>query len=231
MKKKNPASGSSLKPVDVVTVHSRAYGEHTRSARGSIQPARLNDVLKRKSKELGVLTSFAREVHNLLRAHAGFFKEAMFWQHMLSRLHTVTDIAPVTMLKSLEGLELNSRNALKRFGDVPFVQVTAKDNVIAVCLEEEVPPYFKKPVTAYCYDVIILFFDNTGKAKGSEEARSRWMNNNEVSGDLYFTLPKPAGSVFYLLCLRLHTGNNGVPTNGITSQGMMVVCSGEVDER
>jgi hypothetical protein len=47
-----------------------------------------------------VITAFASEVHTLLKQYAGAFKESLFWQNMLSRLHTVTDITPPTMLRS-----------------------------------------------------------------------------------------------------------------------------------
>jgi len=75
MKKKIPKPKTQAKPFNTITVHSRTYGVHERAIRGSIKPARLNDVLARRSKELGVITGFASEVHSLLKVYAGAFQK------------------------------------------------------------------------------------------------------------------------------------------------------------
>ena len=228
MKKKIPKPKAQNNSFKTITVHSHTYGEHERAARGSIKPARLNDVLARRSKELGVITGFASGVHNLLKGHAGAFKENLFWQNMLSRLHTVTPITPLAMLQSLAGLELNSRYPLKRFDNTFFINTEKRKDKMDVHFKKQFAPQFNKPAEGYCYDVIVLFFNKEGKATSSETARSRWMKYNEAAGELAFTFSIPAGSAFYLLCLRLHTGNNGAPTNGIMSQGMRIMMSGEL---
>jgi len=228
MKKKIPKPKAQNNPLSIITVHSHTYGVHTRAARGSIKPARLNDVLARRSKELGVITGFASEVHSLLKAHAGAFKENLFWQNMLRRLHKVTAITTAAMLQSLAGLELNSRYPLKRFDNTFFIDTEKRKDKMDVHFKKQFAPHFAKPVEGYCYDVIVLFFNKEGKATGSETARSRWIKYDEASGELAFTFSIPACSAFYLLCLRLHTGNNGVPTNGIMSQGMRIIMSDEL---
>jgi hypothetical protein len=228
MKKKIPKPKLRNVAVNLITVHSYTYGEHTRTARGSIKPAHLNDILARKSKELGVITAFASEVHTLLKQYAGAFKESLFWQNMLSRLHTVTDITPPTMLRSLAGLELNSRYPLRRFGNAGFLQIVTRNRCMVIHLKNNFAPYFKKPAEEYCYDVIVLFFNSKGVTTGSAEARSRWLKHNEAAGEQAFTFSIPADSTLYLVCLRLHTGCNGVPTNGIMSQGMRIMESGNL---
>ena len=144
MKKKNPARTAQKNSIKIITVHSRTYGEHTRAARGSFTPAPLNEVLARRSKELGVITGFASEVHHLLKVYAGAFKENMFWQNMLQRLHRVTDITPAAMLQSLAGLELNSRYPLKRFDDVFSIHSDTRNDGMDVYFKKQSAPYFKK---------------------------------------------------------------------------------------
>jgi hypothetical protein len=123
MKKKISKPKTQNNLLSLTTVYSRTYGVYERAARGSFKPARLN---ARRSKELGVITGFASEVHNLLKVHAGAFKENLFWQNMLSRLHKVTAITPTAMLQSLAGLELNSRYPLKRFDDTFFIHTETR---------------------------------------------------------------------------------------------------------
>src|SRR5690348_15338563 len=120
MPKKKAVKIKQLSAARVITVHSRTYGEHTRAARGSIKPALLNEALIAKGKQLTVINVLASEVHNLLKQYAGFFKEGMFWQKMLSRMHSATDTSPVALLGTLKGTELNSRYPLRRFGVLPF---------------------------------------------------------------------------------------------------------------
>jgi hypothetical protein len=228
MKKKIPKPTAQKNSIHTITVHSYTYGEHERAARGSFKPARLNAVLARRSKELGVITGFASEVHSLLKVHAGAFKENLFWQKMLQRLHKATAITPAAMLQSLAGLELNSRYPLKRFGNLIFLHAEMHNDEMQVLLKNQFAPHFRKEEEGYCYDMIVLFFNTAGKTICSEMVRSRWMKYDEAAGELSFTFSIPAGSALYLLCLRLHTGSNGVPTNGIMSQGMRIMMSDEL---
>ncbi len=77
MPKKKAKKTGRAKTEKFIVVRSRAYGQHTRAARGSIKSAKLNDALAAKGKQLATINALASEVHNLLKLHADFFKESV----------------------------------------------------------------------------------------------------------------------------------------------------------
>lgn len=223
MPKKKAKKIKTAAPARQVVVKSHAYGEHTRSARGSIKPAILNDALVAKGKAVAVINELAREVHNLLKLYAGFFKESMFWQKMLSRMHAAPAVTPVALLGSLAGLELNDRYPLKRFGASFFVTVTSQNGNLAIALKEYNAPRFNSKVTAYRYDVMVLFFNVKGKATGDVLLSSDWFVTNAGADNIQFYITPPEFSNLYLICLRLHGGTGDEAINELGTQGMQIV--------
>ena len=223
MAKKKAGKIKLKKEAAPVTVRSYAYGEHTRAARGSIKPVTLNEAFIAKGKQLPVINALASEVHSLLKQHAGKFKESMFWQKMLSRMHGATDTTPAALLKSLTGLELNSRYPLQRLGAPAFIITMLLKNQLTIELQNRHTLHFNNKVTAYRYDVIVLFFNSKCKTTGDVVLNSKWFTVDEAAGVTTFDVALPKSSKFYLLCLRLHGGKDDEPLNELGSQGMQVV--------
>lgn len=210
-----------------VEVKSRAYGKHTRAARGSIKKATLNNVFSENSKRLAVINPIASKVHAMLKSHAGFFKENMFWQKMTGLVHGNKASNTEELLTSIAGLELNDKYPLSRFGNVPVIKTVFKTGM-QVSLASIGSPGFKGDDNMYCYDIIVLFFTAKGIAKGEAMQRSKWFNKNKAAGTITFLFDVPKQSNLYLICLRLHTGTNNVATDFLGTQGMMIAASGRV---
>jgi hypothetical protein len=228
MPKKKARKIKQVQAAQKITVHSHAYGEHTRAARGSIKPALLNDALIAKGRELTIINRLGSEVHYLLKQYAGFFKESMLWQKMLSRMHNATDMKPAALLNSLTGLELNSRYPFERFGMLPFVTVTPRKQHIAIQLKNEHTLHFNTKAAVYRYDVIVLFFNAKGKAVDSVVMSSKWFKIREAAGVIPFDAEVPKNSRLYLICLRIHGGKDDDALNELGSQGMYIKQAGMV---
>jgi hypothetical protein len=228
MPKKKARKIKQVQAAQIITVHSRAYGEHTRAARGSIKPAVLNDALITKGRALSIINRLGSEVHYLLKQYAGFFKESMFWQKMLSRMHGANDTCIASLLNSLEGLELNSRYPLRRFGMPPFITATSRKNYITIQLRNEHTLHFNNKAATYRYDVIVLFFSAKGKAVNSAMMSSKWFKTGEAAGIIPFDAEVPKSSKLYVICLRIHAGKADNPLNELGSQGMCIEQTGTV---
>ena len=124
MAKKKAKSDKKLMPFKEVTVKSRAYGVHTRAARGSKTPVGINDAFKDHVTKTVVINSVAKRVHDLLKHCGKPFKDAMLWQVMLSRMRKAKSDDTTELLKALEEMELNSKYPLVRFVHSPRLEVT-----------------------------------------------------------------------------------------------------------
>ena len=211
---------------ETVEVKSRAYGYHTRAARGSIKPVTLNDVLLKNSKRVAIINPLAREVHSMLKVSAGFFKESMFWQKMLSCMYAVNTITPIALLSSLIGTELNSRYPLIRFGNMHSIETILKGKYMTVYLSNNTGLYFQKAYDAYRYDMILMFFTNKGVGVAQDMKTSEWFKMNEATGKIEFEFNIPKASAYYLVCLRLHMGKNEKVIDNLASQGMCIMKTG-----
>ena len=92
------------------------------------------------------------------------------------------------------------------------------------------PLHFKGTDNAYCYEVPVLFFTDEGKEIGYELMHSKWFKKDAAIGTIDFAFDIPKNTAFYLLCLRLHGGKNGVVTGHLASEGMGVVKAGKVSD-
>jgi len=216
------------KPEKTVTVKSGAYGTHTRAARGTIKPAMLNNVLAENTKRIKAINLLASEVHNMIKVSAGYFKESMFWQKMLSNMHKATDITVPALLNSIAGTELNSKYSIKRFGSLPVLHVAANSKQLSVTLTNGFAVPFKSPGDCYCYDVIVLFFSGKGKGIAHDYKRSAWLKKGGAAGVVPFEFDIPKDSALYLLCLRLHLGKQLQVIDNLGTQGMCIVKAGSV---
>jgi hypothetical protein len=229
MAKKTPRKKSKAAPR-TIEVKSRAYGTHTRAARGTIKPAKLNKVLSANSKRIALINPIASEVHTMLKTAAGFFKESMFWQKMLSRIHGANATTAAALLESIVGMDLQSRYPLQRFGKPPFVKCTAK-KTLSIELSSMNKMHLTKGCDEYCFDTVVCFFTVKGKGVEQQVQRSKWFKQDEVPGNIAFDFALPKRSGLYLVCLRLHGGMNGVAVDFIATQGMMVVGAGRLKSK
>lgn len=206
-----------------VTVNSRTYGKHTRAARGSKTPAVLNDVLTAHAERTSVINKAAKAVYDVLKFYSEDFREGQLWQGILSRMRRANNLHFETFLKALDGLDLNSRYALERFGNVPMFAVEIGKHEIQFEMKPYVPPHLHKKDNCYYYSLIVLLFNNKGVCVQQGMQATEWIDKKDILRNKVFRFQKPAGVKFWLLCLELNGGVDGAATNTLASRGMMIV--------
>ena len=194
-----------------------------RAARGSKTPAVLNDVLTAHAEKTSVINKAAKTVYDVLKFYSEGFKEGQLWQAMLGRMRKAKNTSLENLIQALEGLELNSRYTLKRFGSLPSFTVEHKKKVLDVKMKLGMPPHLNKNDNCYQYALIALLFNAKGVCIHHSSASTAWVSKNEKINTFEFSFEKPAGTKYFLLCLELKGGVNGIETGTLASRGMMIV--------
>ena len=215
-------------PHKEITVKSRAYGEHTRAARGSKTPVRLNEAFEKHKAKTVVVNSTARRVHHSLKMFSGDFKEAMLWQAMLSRMRKAASDDQMVLVAALNGMELNAKYPLLRFLPISSVKVEKDKKKITVRFGSNLPPYIKSNDTQYCLEVHLLLLGKKEKQDSLASARTEWIRKETSAGELMFSLDLPDKVTCYVVCLHFMTGSNGKETGTLASRGMRIAGVGEV---
>ncbi len=223
MAKKKAPSKKKLMPEREVTIKSRAYGEHTRAARGSKTPVGLNEAFAEHNAKTVAVNSVAKRVHDLLKHCGKQFKEAMLWQGMLSRMRKASSVDMVDLLTALKGMELNSKYPLERFMNVPLVDVKIGKKKIVISFCSSMPPHIKSKDTEYCYEVYLLTLGKEAKDDGMMSGVSEWMEKEEASSEMKFEFAVPGKVKYGLVCLHFMSGKDRKAMGTLASRGMRIV--------
>jgi len=224
MAKKIKVNKRYLRDADeVVYVNSHTYGKHTRAARGSKTPVTVNDVLASHAKKTGAINAAAKAVYDVLKLYSGNFREGQLWQHILSRMRKAKSMDPEDLFLSLDEMEINSRYALKRFGNEPMFTIENKKKQLQIEMKPFMPPHLNKNDDSYQYELIILLFNSKGACVHHEAEQTKWFKGKEKPDMQVFNFQKPANAKHYLLCLHLQGGKNGIATGTFGSRGMAVM--------
>jgi hypothetical protein len=210
-------------PDRVVYVNSHTYGRHTRAARGSKTQAVVNDVLAAHAEKTSVINAAAKSVYDVLKIYGEGFREGQLWQNILSRMRKAKGTGFNELLSSLRELELNSRYGIKRFGNVPFVTIDNKKKTLDIKMKPVMPPHLHKNDNCYQYSLIVLLFNSKGICVQHSVQQTEWRNKNEKVYAFDFSFEKPARAKYYLLCLELKGGKDGIATDTLASRGIVIV--------
>lgn len=206
----------------LVLVKSRTYGEHYRAARGTKKTAILNVSLSAQAEKTSVINKAAKAVYDALIFYSEGFREGQLWQAMLSRMRKANNISFENLLLSLKRLELNSRYPIKRFGNIPLFTVDNKKKVLNVQMKLFMPPHLNNG-NCYQYTLVVLMLNSKGVCLQHSVATTEWINKNEKLNTFDFSFEKPARAKYFLFCLELKGGVNGVATNTLASRGIVIV--------
>ena len=222
MVKKKVATKKKLMPHREVKVKSRAYGEHTRAARGSKTPVGLNEAFTEHNAKTVTINNTAKRVHDLLKHCGKPFKEKMLWQVMLSRMRKAASMAVLDLLRTLKEMELNSKYPLERFAH-PHVMSVEWDKKSCEMVMSKGYPHWKFDDTEYCFEVFLLTLGKDVGEDGLVSARSEWMKKEDVDGEMKFGFVVPDKLVYYLVCLHFMTGKDRKETGMLANRGMRIV--------
>ena len=214
----------------VIQVKSSTYGKHTRAPRGSKTTATVNEVLAANAEKTNTLNTAAKTIYDLLKLYSDIFREGQLWQTMLSRMRKVKDTHFEKLLYTLNGLELNSRYALSRFGYLAMLTIKNNKKELQIEMDQDMPPYLNQHDNCYQYELIGMLFNGKGNCIQHARHATKWFNKKEAMHKQVFNFQKPAGAKYYLLCLHLQSGMHGVARDTFPSRGMAIVGVGSVLE-
>ncbi len=212
---------------DAVFVHSKVYGDHVRTLRGSKKEAAVNEVLQGNAIRTAAINVAAKQVHDLLKVYGGNFKEGQLWPELLSRMRRSKTNDFADLLKQTEGLELNWAYALERLINPAAVEVVADEEGLSVKVGGSVVPNFKKEIDCYYYEACVFSFTDAKAEEGYGIAKSRWIYLKDGPEEEVFGFEKPAGGVYYAVCLKLQGGIGGDEREAFDATGVRVVGVGK----
>ena len=170
-----------------------------------------------------VINKAAKAVYDILKFYSAGFKEGQLWQGMLGRMRKAENTSFENLLQALKGLELNSRYALKRFGNLPLFTVENKKKALDIKMKLSMPPHLNKNDNCYQYTLIALLFNAKGICIHHSSASTAWVGKNEKTNAFEFIFEKPAGTKYSLFCLELKGGKDSIATDTIASRGMVIL--------
>lgn len=213
---------------NIVFVKSKVYGDHVRSKRGSIKPASVNDTLQAHADKTKTINAAAKRVHDLLKAYAGNFKESLLWQELLSRMRKSTTIEFVALLQQLDGLDINSKYPLKRFGKIPTVLIKLTRKKLLLTLNCYIPPHFKNGNDSYYYEVCVLFFNKKNEQDELTTAQTEWMDKVDKVKNWLFEFDVSKRAEYFLVLLKMQSGMELQEKVELGSVGIGVVGGGRI---
>lgn len=211
---------------NMVFVKSKAYGDHVRSVRGSKKAAAINETLQAHADKTAVINNAAKKVHDLLKVYAGNFKESLLWQQLLSRMRKSLSHEFDALLQSLNGLEINSKYPLKRFGKIPVAAIEVKRQKLLLTFQCYTQPFIKNNTDCYYYEACVLFFSSKKESDCYLTTQTTWIKINEQPATWLFEFEIPARTKYYLVCLKMQSGIAEVEQVTMGSMGIGVVNSG-----
>lgn len=213
---------------DMVFVKSRTYGDHVRAMRGSVKQATVNEKLQFHADKTAVVNEAAKRVHDLVKVYADNFKESILWQQLLSCMRKSTTDHFDSFLKQLNGLEINSKYPLKRFGKIPVATIEIKKKKLLLTLSCYTKPVFKNDADCYFYEVCILFFGTRKENDCYTLGQTEWIKKDEQPINWLFKFDMPARTKYYLVCLKMYGGIGLQEKSDMGSVGIAVVLSDKI---
>jgi hypothetical protein len=213
-------------------VDSKAYGAHTRAARGSNKEVMVNEVLQANADNARRVTSAASPVLKQLKAIEGGFSGGDLWPRMTGRMFRTKSMRMEVLLESIKGVELNERYAFTRlFVKVPKVNVGFKKKELTIEVEMHSHAHFSRDVKAseYLYEVTVLFLDGKGGSV-KDVMETEWISFDEAL-DIYvmaFTIPK--GMKYFLIVAGVRGGRGGKEIERFGARGYYIVDWGKCIE-
>ena len=204
-----------------VIVESRAYGEHTRAARGTYKKAELNDGMKASSAVLTEANTDAKLIKRELEQYIGNPRPTLLWQRLLSRIRAGFQNGKFHDPKKFEGFDLYEEHPISRQAPLRGFRNADKEE-IRIAIGWSSPPKFKRKwVDGYLFGAIRIFVDPSNFHSEASEQYSE--NFTASSGECEFSFPNKLSNEYALVFLTLKATQNGLPCPEPSTSGFRCV--------
>jgi hypothetical protein len=213
----------------LTTVHSKAYGTHTRAARGTKSKVEVNDTLKRHNLLLTNANIPARLVKNAIDTYRSGFPSGQLWQLLVSMFKMQLKMKIPLNVDRLMLKDINKEYTLSTLVKQGFKkEITVGLRTINIDIEKLNPQFRRKAIDGYLIEVVVVFFDFDRMETTSDSSTSPILplSHDQV---MIFKLKTGRPGDHYLICLKL-TGcvgqevqsDNSVRCMQIIQTGMIV---------
>jgi hypothetical protein len=204
-------------PAGMITVHSKAYGNHLRAARGSRSGVEVNNAMKNHSQRLLASAIPAKLIRDALIPFRTNFTGGQIWQRLLKHFALQAKEGRDYSVSGIENWDLNNAYPTSRLM-YPTVKITRTDSVSELLVEVS---YFfsdrflerKKGITGFQVTIIFLFpdFIRNEIITIPNQLPVKALEDNATYS---FIQQIPEGTGSWLVCFKAEACLNGVLING-----------------
>lgn len=188
--------------------------------------------LKKQYSRSTYLNGIAGELNDLLRQHAGILKDGHFYQRVLSRLKKETSDDLFVLLSRLEGMGVNERYTLERFGPVPLITAMYERKKLTVRMASKQHPDLKKTgADCYRYELIFLWRSPGRQHFMADHQDTEWVFKNEAAPVFEFDILPDKKPRQWIACVKIVLGKGGIELDRFEGEGMDIVAAGSFDKR
>ncbi len=211
--------------VNGITFVKGKKGRHTRMARGTYTKAECNDILKAVSNRNSIVNGAARLPHDFIRAYASGFKQSDLWQVMLSRMRSCKTNDFLSLLQTLEGMEVNVLHRLEKIQPEIQVNVETNKEIVTISYKAVYAPMFKLPQMPDCYYYVLhlMFVDGEYKPLPPLTLNTDWISMQEPRQNFELSFEIPGAAKYCMALLTIQGGIKNKRVEDFRTTGMQVV--------
>lgn len=218
-----------LTPPGLTTVNSKAYGTHTRAARGTKSKVEVNDTLKRHNLLLTNANIPARLVKNAIDTYRSDFPCGQLWQYLVGMFKMQLKMGLPLNVDPLMLKDINPDYTFSRLIKHGFTRtITTGKSTIRVDIEKLNPQFRRKAIDGYLVEVVVIFFDFDRMERTSDSSTSPIvpLSHDQV---LSFELNSGKPGDRYLICLKVIACCKGAVQSDNSLTTMKIIHSGTVE--
>ena len=225
------AKKSTRKNKRMVRVHSKRYGEHERSPRGTFKPAVLNDAMVQSKNNLVQVNGPASLIFSAIRNE---HSDGTLWTRLLSLLRNQLReqvYNDVHCLLHLEGhREHTLKNLLRSYFFIEVAGIIKRQLHITLSLEKA-PKWKSLNMYHFQASMHVIYPDFERKRIQKEVVCSDVYSQINFPKEIPFAVPVPPGAPAYAVFLKVTGCKDGVPQNGVQSTGIRCVAIGTIEKK
>lgn len=212
-------------------------GRHGRYVRNAPAKGLKKDeaALKEQYSNTAFINNLASQVWRALKVHAVNFAATETYTRMLKLFRRAAkgQCDRWTMLRHLEGLEVNPLYPLQKHGVLNW-QIHPGKKSFKVDLQVAMHPPGKvgvHKVDCYYYELVALVWDKSKRPPVSITNETEWIDREGGRPGFRVPLPLPVDAKHWLLFIHLWLGKQGKAIDVRATEGMQCVAAGSFDKK
>jgi len=212
-----------------IIVHSKRYGDHERSPRGTFKPAVLNEAMEQSKNRLLQVNQTASLIFSSLRDE---HRDGTLWPRLLSTLRCQLKETNHNDVHGLLNLECHAVHTLKNiFRSNLYIETTEiiKRQLNVSISIGKAPRWRSKHIDGFQLSMHVLYPDLARNRVQKEVVFSEVLPTTGFPEEMSFVIPVPVRALAYAVFLKVTGCIKGKPGNGLQSTGIRCVAAGIIE--